>query len=146
MPTTYVQVAVPEDRLHAVYGLLSDSPELVDEAEETEEHEELEELGAPEEVWDEGTIREHLLPASETIRRLAKYLASRPNEEVTTDEAAGELGLPHGWNSLAGSLGAFGRYCVNRDLPFPWDSWYGDDGRARMRMHPRVAELVRALL
>ena len=80
---------------------------------------------------------------SDTIQRLVSYLADHPGEEITTVKAADELKLEYGWNSLAGALGAFGRYWGNRGLKFPWDSWYDADGWTVMRMSETVAAQVR---
>ena len=55
--------------------------------------------------------------------------------------------MPYGWNSLAGALGAFGRYCANRGLGFPWESHYdAEDGRARLRLDAQTAELFKKYL
>lgn len=138
--TTYVAVPVPEDRVTEVYGLLSVAPKPSED----------QVGGEPADRgrrWDEAALREYLAEASDTIKGLAKYLAERPGQEVTTEEVASELGLPHGWNSLAGALGAWGRKIGNRGFDdFPWESWWGTDGHTRMRMSPEVAEIVRKLL
>lgn len=95
--------------------------------------------------WDERMLELVLRDVSETIWDLAQYLAQHPERDITTDEAAAALRLRYGWNSLAGALGAFGRYLGNRDLDFPWDVSYGSDGRARMRMDAATAEAVKAI-
>lgn len=51
----------------------------------------------------------------------------------------------HG-SSLAGALGAFGRYCANRELGFPWESWYDDEGYARMQLDAAPAAVILAVL
>jgi len=138
---TYIAVHVPEDRLADVYRLLGSPSGGV-----AVEDQPLAPEPDPEFWRDPDNIREHLIPRSETIRELAKYLASRPDEEVTAHEAADHLELPHGWNSLAGALGAFGRYCANRDLGFPWATNYGDDWRVRLTLDAATAEVFRRYL
>ena len=138
--TTYVAVPVPEDRVTEVYGLLSVPPQPP----EDQVGEEPADRGRQ---WDEAALKEYLAEASDTIKGLAKYLAERPGQEVTTGEVASDLNLWRGWNSLAGALGAWGRKVKNRGFDgFPWETWWGEDGHSRMRMSPEVAEIVRKLL
>jgi hypothetical protein len=95
------------------------------------------------EGWDAAGFGRHVGRASETIQSLVRYLSERAGAEVSVRDAAEALGLPHGWNSLAGALGAFGRYCGNRDLDFPWEYWYDGDGLTVMRMSEDVAAEAR---
>ena len=88
-----------------------------------------------------------LREASPTIQNLARYLAKHAGEEITTEQAASELDLYRGRNSLAGALGAFGRKLANRGMTFPWENWYSaEDGKSRMRMDPDLATRVLAIL
>ena len=84
------------------------------------------------------------MPRSDTIRGAAEYLAQRPGSWVSSDEIAEHLGLPYGWNSLAGAFGAAGTYFSNREIAMPWDWTYHDtpDGRIRLRMPAEIAEIV----
>lgn len=126
-----VMVPVPKDRLMEVYAVLGkdgggerrEGPEPPDAFDH----------------WDAAEFRRHVGRASDTIKGLVKYLADHAGEEVTTTDVAEELQLPHGWNSLAGALGAFGRYLGNRDRDWPWETWWDADGRAVMRMSEAVA-------
>lgn len=105
-------------------------------------------------VWDRAALDAHLVGGTATIVQLARYLAARPGEDVTSEEVAEALQLPRGWNSLAGALGAFARYLKNRGFQdeqdqavFPWDiSFDRHDGRARLRMSKETAALVQELL
>jgi len=148
--TTYVNVPVPEERLIDVYRVLGRPAGPVDPPRPRPTlaaGEDDEEAFDPDFWRDWVNIRRHLMPRSRTIRELAKYLAERPDEEVTADEAAEALGLPYGWNSLAGALGAFGRYCGNRDIAFPWETSYDNaEERARMRLDAETAEVFRKRL
>jgi hypothetical protein len=131
-----VMVPVPASRVLEVYELLgnpsSSSRRPDDDAAE------------PLDGWDAAAFRKHILRASDTIQGLVTYLADNADKEVNTDQAAEALKLPYGWMSLAGSLGALGRYCANRDLKFPWDTWYDAGERTVMRMSANVAAQARA--
>jgi hypothetical protein len=130
-----VMVPVPKSRVLEVYELLgSKAPKP-----EASNDEDADVAG-----WDAAAFRKHILRASDTIQGLVTYLADHADNEVTTKEAAKALKLPYGWNSLAGALGAFGRYCGNRDLEFPWDYWYDADERTVMRMSKAIAAEARA--
>ena len=137
--TQYVAVMVPEEDLPAVYELLGGPREAVKSPE-------VRRGGVA--VWqDPDVVRRHLLSRSAAIRDLARYLASRPDELVATDEAAAALDLRFGWNSLAGALGAFGRYCVNRNLPFPWETRENmPDERVRLCLDSATAKVIREVL
>lgn len=146
----YVPVLVPEDRLTDVYRVLG-KQDLEDDRDRGDLEDvvgEVTEIDSDPTVWrDPKVIQKHLLTRSETIQELAKYLAEHPDEEVTADVAAEALELPYGWNSLAGALGAFGRYCANRDLGFPWESYYDqDDYRVRMKLDGETAAVFRKFL
>ncbi len=101
---TYVEVQVPESRLAEVYRVLSES-----EASEPAPATEPEASFTPDRFWDREMVSEHLLGASENVRALARYLASRPGEEVTTDEAAVAIGVA-GWYSVSWFILFLGRY------------------------------------
>jgi hypothetical protein len=138
--STYVSVSVPERYLPDVYRLLA---QLQDQDAKS---------APPTKEWDPdfwrqpANIREHLLSRPQTIRDLAGYLSTRPDQEVGAEQAAQALGLPKGWNSLAGALGAFGNYCGNRGLEFPWKTRYGSDGRARFTLDTETANVFTAYL
>jgi hypothetical protein len=128
-------VPVPESRVLEVYAFLAGAAAPGSAATEP----------VPVAGWDERMLELVLRDVSDTIWDLAQYLAQHPDRDITTDEAAAALRLRFGWNSLAGALGAFGRYLANRNLDFPWDVHYASDGRARMRMDAATATAVRAI-
>jgi hypothetical protein len=141
---TYQPVMVPEDRLGEAYRVLAD---LLGSAAPASE--EAEGLGFPEDFWlDPANVREHLVPRSDTIRGISKYLAARPGQEVTAEEVGNALNLPKpAWNSIAGANGAFGRYLANRGLDFPWEEHYNaSDGRVRMMMDAETAAVIKQVL
>ena len=140
--STLVPVMVPEERLADAYralGAMLTASSAV-EPDPTE-------VDSDPEFWrNPDNVKSHLVPRSDTIKGLARYLAEHPDTEITAAHAAEELGLEYGWNSLAGALGAFGRYCANRELGFPWESWYDDDGYARMQLDAATAAVILAVL
>jgi hypothetical protein len=131
-----INVPVPADRLLEVYRLLGNpSPEGAMTSDRGQG------------LWTDAMLESTLREASPTIQKLARYLAEHPGEEITTERVASALELYRGWNSLAGALGAFGRKLANRDLSFPWESWYSaQDGKSRMRMDHDLAARVLAVL
>ena len=129
-----VMVPVPRDRLTEVYALLGSNG-----AQASGKSSDSEDLDG----WNAAEVRKHIGRASDTIKGLVNYLADHPGEEVGTEDVATALQLRYGWNSLAGALGAFGRYVGNRDLDFPWESWWDADGHAVMRMSDAMAAEVR---
>lgn len=143
--STYVQVMVPEERLAAVYGLLGARDEAAPAVPSP--------AGPPApgtttRPWSDPTfVKKHLGPRSKTIRELAKFLAARPGKAITADEAAKALGLPYGWNSLAGALGALGNYLSNRGIDFPWAAVTDPgDERVRLTMDASTAAAVKQAL
>jgi hypothetical protein len=142
--SSYVQVMVPEEHLAAVYRILLAVQEGADVPELASQLHALPSAGG----WrDPAFVKSHLGARSETIRRLAEYLADRPGEAVTADAAAGALHLPHGWNSLAGALGAFGNYLANRGIEFPWSVVTdASDERVRFTMDEATAAAVKQAL
>jgi hypothetical protein len=133
-----VQVAVPENRLIEVYALLGTSPAPAVSGSVS--------AGNGTKPWTREALALLLGEASDTIRGEAKYLASRPGEEVMTDEIAAALNLPHGWNSVAGANGAWGRKLDNRGYAFPWSSRNATDGRSRMKMSEEIAALINEVI
>lgn len=143
--STYVPVMIPEEHLAAVYRLLISAQ---DEA-PSGPGQATQELPTPTPAgWrDPAFVRAHLGPRSETIRGLATYLADRPGQAVTAVAAADALGLPYGWNSLAGALGAFGNYLANRGIEFPWSAVTDpNDWRVRLTMDEPTAAAVKQTL
>ena len=143
--STYVQVMVPEEQLAAVYRLLVMAREAGEAGSDASLQEHLKPaIGG----WhDPVFVRTHLGARSKTIQGLARYLADRPDQAVTAEVAAHALDLRHGWNSLAGALGAFGNYLANRGIEFPWSATTdADDERVRLTMDEATAAAVRQAL
>jgi hypothetical protein len=94
--------------------------------------------------WTEETVREHYRASSENMQGFLVYLAQNADDEVTSDNAAKELGLQD-WNSIAGVLGAAHRRAVNHyglEEP-PWKQrWTYDEGRRRFKMPPNIAAII----
>jgi hypothetical protein len=71
---------------------------------------------------------------------------SHPGQEVTSEEIAAALNLPHGWNSLAGANGTFGHKLANLGHAFPWSGREASDGRARMMITAEMAAMVNEVI
>jgi hypothetical protein len=132
-----VQVAVPADRLLEVYALLGNA-----KASAVANQEDASNGTKP---WTEEALSQRLKEASETIRGEAKYLASHPDEEVTSEDIVKALKLP-GWHQLAGSNGGWGHLLKNLGYAFPWETRVASDGRSRMKMSAEIAALVNKVL
>ena len=152
----YVPVWVPKQMLSKVYAVLAeddavaDAPSSVPVAKQDEEpsSREGDSFGSPDERFrDPAFVRAHLATRSDTVQRTAKYLAERPGEWATSGPIAKALDLPHGWNSLAGALGAAGHYFKNRGIKQPW-AWSYDtpDGRVQLMMDAETAKAVLEVL
>jgi hypothetical protein len=147
----YIPVFVPCELLGSVYRLLADAADSVSSAasesvaEASPRPDEDNWSGSADERFrNRAFVDTHLVPRSDTIRGAAMYLAQRPGTWLSSDEIAGHLGLPYGWNSLAGAFGAAGTYFSNREIAMPWDWTYHDtpDGRIRLRMPQEIAQVV----
>lgn len=133
-----IQVAVPADRLMEVYALIGSSKAPDGESSEAGHN--------GKEPWTKEALAKLLSEASDTIRGEAKFLASHAGKEVTSEEIAKALNLPHGWNSLAGANGAWGHKLANLGYAFPWSGRNANDGRVRMMMTAEMAALVNEVI
>jgi hypothetical protein len=153
----YVPVFVPARRLQAVYRMLADesseepgtsptpssgSPQVHPLADD-----EASAGSADERFRDPAFVKTHLASRSETVRGVAKYLAQRPGQWITSEPIAGALNLEHGWNSLAGALGAAGHYFKNRSIGMPWHWTYETpDRHVQLMMDAETAEIILSVL
>jgi hypothetical protein len=64
--------------------------------------------------WTKPLLQRAYLESGDPMGELLDFLASRPDQEVTSDEIATEINAAHGWNTVAGMLGAFIRRCTGR--------------------------------
>lgn len=146
---SYVPVLVPAALLGDVYRLLTDAagasvvPSQPVQTVAAEDESDGWSGEADARFRDASFVRAHLVPRSATVKGAAKHLANRANTWISSEEIATALGLQFGWNSLAGALGAAGRYFANRDIGVPWDWTYDTpDGRIRLKMDAAIAEVV----
>jgi hypothetical protein len=102
---------------------------------------------ADERFRDAAFVKDHLASRSETVRGVAKYLAQRPGRWIPSGPIADALNLEHGSNSLAGALGAAGRYLKNRRIGMPWHWTYQTpDGNVQLMIDPETAKVVNSVL
>lgn len=157
-PTSrYVPVFVPESRLPAVYRVLVDesADEPAASSTSSSESPQIHPLAddeasagpADERFRDPAFVKSHLASRSETVRGVAKYLAQNPGQWITSQPIAEALSLEHGWNSLAGALGAAGHYFKNRDIGMPWHWTYETpDRHVQLMMDAETAEVILSVL
>lgn len=96
--------------------------------------------------WDANAVRRAYKESADKMRAILRFLASRPDQEVSTEEIAEAIDAKFGWNTVAGMLGAFGRRCANRyGKPKPmWEYRYDDRGRTLITMPGKAAETIRS--
>lgn len=96
--------------------------------------------------WKREVVQRAYRESADQMRSLLDFLASRPNEEVSSYELADAIGARFGWNTVAGMLGAFGRRSANRygrDQPM-WEYRHDSDGRILITMPAGPAEAIRS--
>lgn len=152
----YVPVLVPERLLPAVYRVLADAdtenstspPELRTGPPAEPPGAEGAVSGAADERFrDAAFVRAHLGGRSETVRGIATHLAQRPGQWTKSEPIAEALDLEHGWNSLAGALGAAGHYFKNRGIGMPWNWTYETpDRHVELMMDADTAEVILSVL
>ena len=80
------------------------------------------------------------------MRGILHFLADHADEEVTSERIADAINAAHGWNTVAGMLGAFGRRSAGRykrSGPMWLDRW-DTEGRARLKMPAAVAAVIKS--
>jgi hypothetical protein len=148
----YVPVLVPEQRLQAVYRLLADdaitaAPDTTPPPDQAPADGDDWSGAADPRFRDPAFVKTHLATRSATIRGMAKYLAARPGQWLTSEPIAEALGLEYGWNSLAGALGAAGHYFKNRGIAMPWHWTYDTpDRHVQLMMDAETAAVITSVL
>jgi hypothetical protein len=141
-----VNVAVPRTYLFEVYRLIADLSATG--RPRAREPETPESQGVIEE-WTPKLIRRMVDESQDAMRAILKALADAPDEWVTSAELAKAIGGAADWNTVAGTLGAFGRRCYSRyeveSLPFEKRFDYEAGGKVH-RMSALIAkEVLRSL-
>jgi hypothetical protein len=144
-PARYVQVAVPEDLVEAVYAFITEHRRLVrtlvaeapptEPADEDEARDPADDDGAgaveEESAWDEQSLRGFLDIANPKLTALLVYLAERAPDAVPADEAVAAAGLIPG-RSVGGFLSRARASSTTRfgyELPIEKD-WNYERGRS----------------
>lgn len=143
--TVLVNVPVPLKVLPDVYGFISrlygpaSGPESV--AVEPTSPEEGDE-------WPRDLIVRQYQESQPAMKRFLDHLTAHPDVWISTLEMADALDAAHGWNTIAGMLGAYGRRVKNRyrRSTFPFEvKWDYDANRSNYRMSSEVAKIIRSL-
>jgi hypothetical protein len=144
-----VNVLVPRKHLSQVYGLIAQlegaapsTPAIVDE--QPAAH------GATDE-WTPSRLRTMVEDSGPAMRDLLRAMASRPGDWLTTQDLAAALkNKPKAdWNTIAGTLGAFGRRVKSRYGLETWPFQVKRDHENHCwiySMNPDVAKKILALL
>jgi hypothetical protein len=140
----FVSVLVPRKHVTRVYGLIasleqhrSGDSDLATMRSQTKE-----------EQWPRDLIERQYRESPDSMKIFQKYLADHQGEEFSTTEMATALDAAHGWNTIAGQLGAYGRRIKNRYErdSFPFESrWDHEKGEQYHSMTPQVAEIIKSL-
>jgi hypothetical protein len=97
------------------------------------------------ESWPEDLIIRQYRESPESMKKFQQYLAEHAGQDFSSTEIAEAIGAEHGWNSIAGALGAYGRRVKNRykRSTFPFNqNWDHEHGEMRHGMTPEVAEII----
>lgn len=140
----FVSILVPRRHVTRVYGLIasleqhpSDDADPPAMANQTRE-----------EQWPRDLIERQYRESPASMKNFQKYLADHQGEEFSTTQMATALDAAHGWNTVAGQLGAYGRRIKNRYKrdSFPFESrWDHEKGEQYHSMTPQVAEIIKSL-
>jgi hypothetical protein len=124
----YVQIAVLEEHVPAVYALLARLQSGEDAKPELTE----------------AVVARMYADSLATHRSLLEYFAARPDGWIGTSELAKALSLDG--KGIAGTLGAFGNRAKHRyDGLKPWDHrWDDKGGEVVYKMSPEVAGWIEA--
>jgi hypothetical protein len=98
--------------------------------------------------WPREMIERQYRESPESMQKFELWLADHPGQEFTTTDMADALKVPHGWNSIAGMLGAYGNRVRNRykRTTFPFQSrWNYEGGEQLHSMRAEVAEIIKAI-
>lgn len=129
-----VNVAVPRQHLARVYGLIAELdgggvattiPSPIPAVAPSNGNDE----------WTPSRIRRMVQESDTAMRAILKELATHPEEWLTTTKLAAAIGGSADWNTVAGTLGAFGRRRKSR---------YGLDTMPyERRREPGVGKVIR---
>lgn len=108
-----VNVAVPRIHLSKVYGFIAHL-EGKPVASEAPEPEAWQAEAAADLEWTPARIRTMVDQSDKAMRSVLKALASRPGEWLSTEVLAEAVSGSANSNTIAGTLGAFGRRCKSR--------------------------------
>ena len=144
-PGEFVPVLVPKKHVTRVYGLIAS----LDERRNGASDEPASTKTAPTEGgWSKELIERQYRESPPSMKKFQRFLAEHPGQEFSTSEMAEPMGAAHGWNSVAGALGAYGRRVKHRYKrdSFPFASrWDHENEEQYHSMTPEVAEIIRAI-
>jgi len=142
----FVNIPVPSQYVTQVYGFIASLSGQTGESQV--EPASSSDLETKSENWTEDLIIRQYRESPESMKKFQQYLAEHAGQDFSSTEIAVAIGAEHGWNSIAGALGAYGRRVKNRykrsSFPFQ-QGWDHEHGEMRHGMTPEVAEIIRRL-
>lgn len=142
-----VSVMVPRQFVTQVYGLIAQ----LDGGQQARAMEETVRTGDDSEEWTPARLRRMVEESAEPMRDILSALAARPGEWLSAEELAKAIrSKPNAdWNTIAGTLGAFGRRLKSRyglDT-WPFEDRYDHEAKGRhYRMSATMAKRIKELL
>lgn len=152
--TEFITIPVPRKYVSQVYAFIGslDSKSSADEAsaafDPNADPAATDKTRKPWTAGDRELIIRQFRESPPSMKKFQLYLAENAGQDFSSTEIAEAIGAEHGWNSIAGALGAYGRRVKNRykrrSFPFQQE-WDHQHGEMRHSMTPEVAEIIREL-
>lgn len=101
------------------------------------------------EEWTNGWLRKMVEQCPPAMAKILRALAGRPDEWLSTADLAQAISPDADWNTVAGTLGAFGRRVKSRYglETWPFDDKHDHEVRGHVYRMPRaMAERIKPLL
>jgi hypothetical protein len=146
MAEELVNVLVPRRHLSQVYGLIAQLEGAASVA--PAEHRAATETEEQSDEWTASRLRTMVEQSGPAMRDILRALAERPGEWLTTEDLAEALtGKPKAtWNTIAGTLGAFGRRLSSRYGLESWPFQYKRDHEARCWVYSMTRDTATKIL
>jgi len=140
----FVNIPVPRQYVTQVYGFIASLGGHVGES-AGQSASSADTVTDADESWTEDLIVRQYRESPPSMKKFQQFLAENAGKDFSSTEIAEAIGAEHGWNSIAGALGAYGRRVKNRykRSSFPFNqSWDHANGEMRHGMTPDVAEII----
>lgn len=144
----FINIPVPRKYVSQVYAFIGSLDHQSSAEEAPAAVEPSADTTATDQTWTRDLIIRQFRESPPSMKKFQRYLAEHAGQDFSSTEIADAIGAEHGWNSIAGALGAYGRRVKNRykrrSFPFQQE-WDHQHGEMRHSMTPEVAEIIREL-